>query len=103
MAQVYGIWQPTKNETDGHQNPMEQWPSMRSAKASLKERLTRGYPNISRCRTWYIDRPRQDDAQFYGTKDLCCIYLYRQQNDSQPYALLEFGPRGGIRQRSIGH
>jgi hypothetical protein len=95
--EVFGIWDPMKDEPSNDRTCMERWPSMRAAQAALRDRIAPGYPAIPRCRTRYINRPAQDNAQFYGSKDSSCIHLYRNQADPQPYALLEFGPRGGIR------
>lgn len=92
---VYGSWTPGKDEPPC--NPMEAWPSMRAAERSLRERLAPPVLTVSKCSTYYVSRPRQDDAQFYGSKDSSGIYLYETPGADKPHAILEFGPRGGIR------
>lgn len=68
---VYGSWTPSKDELPC--NPMEAWPSM----------------------------PRQEDAQFYGSAGGSGIFLYASPDDDKPYAILEYGPRGGGRQKTL--
>lgn len=92
---VHGSWTPSKDEPPC--NPREAWPSMRAAELSLRERLTPPVLGSSRCRTYWLDRPRQDDAQFYGSKQESGIFLYKDADTDKPFAILEFGPRGGIR------
>ncbi|MEE1812696.1 hypothetical protein [Streptomyces sp. BE133] len=93
---VYGSWTPGKSEPPC--NPMEAWPSMRAAERSLRERLAPPVLTISACSTYYVSRPREDDAQFYGSTEASGIYLYKAPDADKPYAILAFGPRGGIRQ-----
>jgi len=93
---VYGSWTPLKEEAPC--NPMEVWPSMRAAERSLRERLAPPVLTTSRCSTYYASRPRQDDAQFYGSKDSSGIYLYATPDADKPHAILEFGPRVVIRE-----
>lgn len=92
---VYGSWTPVKDEPPC--NPMEAWPSMAAAERALRERLAPPALTTSKCSTYYVSRPRQDDAQFYGSKDSSGIYLYETPNADKPHAMLEFGPRGGVR------
>jgi hypothetical protein len=97
---VYGIWTPTKEEVQ-FTNPMEAWPSMRAAEDSLRERLAPPPLGVSRCPTYYVSRPRQDDAQFYGSLESSAILLHHTADSEMPYAVLEFGPRGGVRLHPI--
>lgn len=97
---VYGSWTPGKDESPC--NPMEAWPSMRAAERALRDRLAPRPLSISRCTTYYLDRPQRDDAQFYGSKDNSAIFLYDEANADAPTGVLEFGPKGGIRRTAIG-
>ncbi|MEU6016955.1 hypothetical protein ABZ826_23760 [Streptomyces sp. NPDC047515] len=96
---VYGSWTPGKDEPPC--NPMEAWPSMRAAERSLRDRLAPPALGVSRCSTYWMSRPREDDAQFYGSTDSSGIFLYEKPDTDEPYAILEFGPRRGIRKTAI--
>lgn len=98
---VYGIWDPVKDDPFGDRSCMERWPSKRVAEQALRDRLAPAPLTIPACRTRYINRPEQDDAQFYGSVEQSCIYLYASPDAEKPHAIIEFGPRGGIRQQPI--
>ncbi|MFI9598970.1 hypothetical protein ACIHCX_03645 [Streptomyces sp. NPDC052043] len=93
---VYGVWEPVSYETIT--NRKEWWDTLDDAKAALRERLSRpGQTTVSRQRL--VDGTERVDAQFYGTPGLCAIFLYETPDAAEPYVLLDFGPRGGVRKR----
>lgn len=96
---VYGSWTPVKDEPPC--NAMEVWPSMRAAERCLRERLAPPVMTIRPCSTYYVSKPRRDDEQFYGSEEGSGIYLYETPDADEPHAMLEFGPRGGIRKKPI--
>ncbi|MFD5899052.1 hypothetical protein [Streptomyces sp. NPDC060366] len=100
-TKVYGVWEPVKTEPANGVAWMEWWPSMRAAHQSMRNRIPQGFglPNVDPAR--HVTRPDRDDAQWYGSEDQCVIFLYETPDSDQPYATLEFGPRGGIRQRDL--
>lgn len=91
---LYGIWNAVKN--------MEWWPSQAAAFRSMRERLcpervdfTRGNQCVAR----HVFQEDREDAQFYGSRDGSCIVLYESPDAPEPCAVIEFGPRGGLRRR----
>lgn len=111
-TRVWGMWEPVPDEAvpPGQQfaRPLEWWPSQRAAEASLRARV----PDVIGVENTDVER-RADgtvrtDAQFYGGRG-SAIFLYRvlgepgagQLPEKRPYAVLEFGPRGGIRRRPL--
>lgn len=100
---LFGLWDPVKEEGKPVNNRswMEWWPSQRAAERSMRERI---YPGgavtiISAAR--HTSRPDREDAQFYGSIASSCIYLYDTPDAPEPHAVMEFGPRGGIRVRAL--
>jgi hypothetical protein len=95
---VYGVWEPVSYETIT--NSKEVWPSLRSAKDALRQRINSrpGQANISRQEL--IDGTVRADAQFYGTRDLSVIFLYETPDAAEPHALLTFGPKGGVQKKT---
>ncbi|MFI0822309.1 hypothetical protein ACH4TX_41950 [Streptomyces sp. NPDC021098] len=95
---VYGVWEPVSYETIT--NSREMWPSLDAAKDALRERISRpGETNTHRQQL--VDGTIRADAQFYGTRDLSAIFLYETPDSAEPYALLSFGPRGGVQKRPV--
>ncbi|WP_404870953.1 hypothetical protein ACI1MP_37510 (plasmid) [Kitasatospora griseola] len=102
---VWGRWRPVAGDTDGLEAaPLEWWPSH----AALEQRLALRAPHTSRCRVNRADGTSVEDAQFYGSEE-SRIYLYevdgapgtRLAAEQEPYAVVEFGPCGGIRRSAL--
>ncbi|MFZ3476029.1 hypothetical protein ACODT4_44365 [Streptomyces sp. 2.9] len=112
-VRTWGIWQPTAEGslcqgTPGAR-PLEWWPSTRAAKASLRARTPQAAGTINTDTERRADGRTLSDAQFYGSEQ-SVILLYEVEGDDggrpvlpagEPVAVLEFGPRGGIRRRSL--
>lgn len=95
---VYGVWEPVSYEriTNGR----EWWNTLDDAKAALRERINRtGETVISRQQL--VDGTVRPDAQFCGSPGLCAIFLFETPDAEEPYALLEFDPKGGVRKRAM--
>lgn len=111
-VRTWGVWEPIAEDTyprdSPYARPLEWWPSGRAAEASLRARSPRklGTTNIDPERR--ADGLVRDDAQFYGNQQ-SAIFLYEVEGEpgaaprpaGTPYAVLEFGPRGGIRRREL--
>ncbi|GGU11342.1 hypothetical protein [Streptomyces lateritius] len=109
---TWGVWEPIAEDTSPRDSiyarPLEWWPSGRAAEASLRARSPRkpGTTNIDPERR--ADGLTKTDAQFYGNEQ-SAIFLYEVEGEpganprpaGTPYAVLEFGPRGGIRRRDL--
>ncbi|MFD9453477.1 hypothetical protein ACFWBC_10350 [Streptomyces sp. NPDC059985] len=110
---TWGIWQPDTEaplpQGSFGARPLEWWPSARAAEASLRARTPRvaGTTNIDPERR--ADGRTVADAQFYGGPQ-AVIYLYDVEGEpgpdqvrpvGEPFARLEFGPRGGIHRRLL--
>jgi hypothetical protein len=95
---IYGIWDPLKDEPGPHndRSRMEWWPSMAAAHRSMRARLYPGGATTAVDAARYVHREDRLDAQWGGSTDQSCIYLYETPDSDQPNALVEFGPRGGI-------
>ncbi|MFE2723924.1 hypothetical protein [Kitasatospora sp. NPDC059327] len=106
---VWGRWWPLDRDTESPvTNPLEWWPSPTSAEQALLDRLSPKNLSTSRCRVNRADGSTEDDAQFYGNTE-SRIYLYEVDGEpgaeltvtDEPYAVVEFGPRGGVRHRLL--
>jgi hypothetical protein len=111
-SRVWGVWEPVPDEAlppgKTWARPLEWWPSQRAAEASLRARVPGeiGMENTDTERR--ADGTVRTDAQYYGSTR-SVIFLYRVQGDpgadpqtaEQPHAVLEFGPRGGVRLRTL--
>ncbi|WP_330335747.1 hypothetical protein OHS33_39575 (plasmid) [Streptomyces sp. NBC_00536] len=112
-VRTWGIWQPTADGslpqgTPGAR-PLEWWPSTRAAKASLRARTPQAAGTINTDTERRADGRTMATAQFYGSQQ-SVIFLYKVEGDDggrpvrpagEPFAVLEFGPRGGVRRRSL--
>ncbi|MFJ3793505.1 hypothetical protein [Kitasatospora sp. NPDC090091] len=107
---VWGRWWPIDRDVEGPvTNPLEWWPSRTGAEQALLDRLAPTVPGaIPRCRENLADGRTVEDAQYFGNKD-SRIYLYEVAGEpgaeltvaEAPYAVVEFGPRGGVRNRPL--
>ncbi|MFF2572683.1 hypothetical protein [Streptomyces sp. NPDC058084] len=111
-VRTWGVWEPIAEDTyprgSVYARPLEWWPSGRAAEASLRARSPRqpGTTNVDPERR--ANGLVKDDAQFYGNGQ-SAIFLYEVEGEpgadprpaGTPYAVLEFGPRGGVRRRAL--
>lgn len=95
---VYGVWEPVSYESIT--NNREVWLSLNSAKQALRDRISRPGQTLLH-RQQLVDGTVRTDAQFYGTRGLSVIFLYEAADSAEPYALLDFGPRGGVQKRTV--
>lgn len=95
---IYGIWDPLKDEPGPHsdRSRMEWWPSTRAVHASMRARLYPGGAVTAVDAARHVHREDRPDAQWGGSTDQSCIYLYETPDAAKPNGMLEFGPRGGI-------
>lgn len=99
---VYGVWEPVKTEPANGPKWMEWWPSMRAAHESMRARIYRrggALPVVDPA--LHVNREDRPDAQWGGSVTQSVIFLYASPDAQEPHAMLEFGPRGGIRQAPI--
>ncbi|MER6913992.1 hypothetical protein ABT354_20155 [Streptomyces sp. NPDC000594] len=110
-VRTWGIWHPTGEEIippgETGARPLEWWPSARAAGASLRARTPQAPGRRINTDTEHrADGTMTPDAQFYGSLR-SVIHLYAVEGEpgadpritGGPYAVLGFGPRGGIRHR----
>lgn len=98
---VYGVWEPVKTEPANGTKWMEWWPSMRAAHASMRARIYRGggFPVVDPAR--HVNREDRADAQWGGSVTQSCLFLYESPDAPEPHAMLDFGPRGGVRKSPV--
>ncbi|MFJ5121849.1 hypothetical protein [Kitasatospora sp. NPDC088548] len=107
---VWGRWTPTEATTDEPvTNPLEWWSSRTAAEQALLERLAPTPGTDPAPRVEHLADGRTiTDAQFYGGHE-SRIYLYEVTGEpgaeltvtDEPHAVVEFGPRGGVRHRAL--
>lgn len=111
-TRVWGMWEPVPSEAvpPGEQwaRPLEWWPSQRAAEKSLRARVPQEIGVVNTDTERRADGSIHTHAQYYGGTG-SAVFLYRVQGEpgadprpeERPYAVLEFGPRGGVRQRAL--
>ncbi|MFF6903341.1 hypothetical protein [Streptomyces hydrogenans] len=111
-VRTWGVWEPVAEDTytrdSIYARPLEWWTSGRAAEASLRARSPRQPGTINVDPERRADGLVKTDAQFYGS-ERSAIFLYEVEGEpgadpraaGTPYAVLEFGPRGGIRRREL--
>nr|WP_163017117.1 hypothetical protein [Streptomyces chartreusis] len=109
---TWGMWEPTADEAvplgEPYARPLEWWPSERAAAASLRARVQRNPGTLNTDTERRADGTVRTDAQFYAGQE-SAVFLYEVTGEpgaepvaaSAPYAVLEFGPRGGVRRRDL--
>lgn len=110
-SRIWGVWAPVSEETallgGPYARPLEWWLSARAAEASLRARVQHAPGQINTDTERLADSQVRPDAQFYGGEQ-SAIFLYEVCGEpsadpcpaAAPYAVLEFGPRGGVRRRT---
>ncbi|MEW2393147.1 hypothetical protein AB0933_32780 [Streptomyces venezuelae] len=103
--QLYGIWNPVKNDGEWNERVwMEWWPSQAALFRSMRKRLAPPYGTTDPVKgnqdpARHVFREDRHDAQFYGSRAESCILLYERPDGDQPVEIVDFGPRGGVRRR----
>lgn len=111
-SRTWGMWTPVPDEAaqlgEPYANPLEWWPSGRAAEAALRSRVPAAVGTANTDTMRRADGIVRTDAQFYGGPG-SVIFLYEVEGEPgadphpapAPHAVLEFGPRGGIRRRAL--
>ncbi|MFF9070473.1 hypothetical protein ACF09E_34525 [Streptomyces sp. NPDC014891] len=111
-VRTWGVWEPIADDIyprdSVYARPVEWWPSGRVAEASLRARSPRQPGTTNTDAERRADGVNRSDAQFYGSEQ-SVIFLYEVDGEpganprpaDTPYAVLEFGPRGGVRRRAL--
>lgn len=111
-SRTWGVWAPVPEEAaplgEPYARPLEWWPSARAVEASLRARVQRTPGRINTDTERRADGTLHGASQFYGGEQ-SAILLYEVSGEpgadprpaAAPYAVLEFGPRGGVRRRTL--
>jgi hypothetical protein len=111
-ARVWGVWGPVPEEAvplgQPYARPLEWWASPAAVKDSLRARVQRSPGSVNTDVERRADGTVRDDAQFYAGLG-SAVFLYTVEGEPgsdprpapAPYAVLEFGPRGGVRRRAL--
>lgn len=109
---TWGMWEPVADEATApgqpYARPLEWWPSERAAAASLRARVQHRPGTLNTDTERRADGTVHADAQFYAGRH-SAVFLYEVTGEpgagpvaaAAPYAVLEFGPRGGVRRRDL--
>jgi len=109
---TWGVWEAVADEAtvqgEPFARPLEWWPSERAAEASLRARVPRTTGSANTDTERRADGTVRTDAQFYAGRE-SVVFLYEVTGEpgsgpvpaAAPYAVLEFGPRGGVRRRDL--
>lgn len=111
-TRIWGMWEPVPDEHvppgQPYARPLEWWPSQRAVEASLRQRVPREVGVINTDVEHRADGTTRTDAQYYGGA-ASAVFLYHVLGEpgaeprpaEHPHAVVEFGPRGGVRLRSL--
>ncbi|MFG2623232.1 hypothetical protein ACGFXC_37060 [Streptomyces sp. NPDC048507] len=111
-TRTWGVWTPVPEEAAPlgapYARPLEWWPSVRAAETSLRARVQTSPGSVNTDVERRADGTVRTDAQFYGGPG-SAVLLYAVTGEpgaepvpaAAPYAVLEFGPRGGVRRRRL--
>lgn len=112
-VRTWGVWAPVRDEAvplgQPYARPLEWWPSERAVSASLRARVQRTPGSVNTDTERRADGRVLPDAQFYASEEGSAVFLYAVEGEpgedprpaAGPYAVVEFGPRGGVRRRTL--